>query len=112
MYRETRGPLSLHKESYSGQASNDQLSHRNIELESKISLPFGSKSLLPLNGLLVSFQFRRTKDRVSYAGDENSRARYFQDHDAITSLLESVACRDKLLNRKRDMRAGERTFSQ
>lgn len=56
----------------------------------------------------MSFQSRRTKDRVSYAGDENSRARYFRDHDAITSLLESAAFRDELLNRKRDMRAGER----
>ena len=56
----------------------------------------------------MSFQSRRTKDRVYYAGDENSRARYFQDHDAITNLLESVAFRDKLLNRKRDMRARER----
>lgn len=55
----------------------------------------------------MGFQSRRTKDRVSYAGDENSRARYFQDHDAITNLLESAAFRDKLLNRKRDESGGK-----
>lgn len=73
-----------------------------LTVEEEMHLRLGSSVLL-----LMGFQSRRTKDRVSYTGDENSRARYFQDHDAITNLPESAAFSDKLLIRKRDMRAGE-----